>query len=274
MVSYWQHIRGRVVTADSRTVIRWAGWAVYGWLFVMFVFLVLNMEMLWGRGSMQWMRYAEATRLNNLFMHLFYVKSHAPWVLAVHGISLVLAAFGWGGAVPRMLVFVTAGMLYFSAFSVLNGGYALIWQLSGFLVLFNRSGLWMWFGDWSRPLLWALRMQVVTVYFFSALNKLQGTTWLDGSAVYYALRNDAFAGSGLDALVQSWPTLAAALTWGGLVYQCAFPLLIWFSRMRPYLLMAGVVFHLFIALFMGLPDFGLAMVLSYVVFGGRDFKQA
>lgn len=256
--------------ANARQVMSWTGWAVYGWLFLMLLFLLPSMDVLWGPGGMQWMRYAEATRLNNVFMHLFYVKQNAGLVLTIHGVSLVLAALGYLGFLPRLLVFVTGGMIYFSAFSALNGGYALMWQMSGFLVFFNRSDKYRWFGDWSVPLLWGLRLQVVTVYLFSALNKLQGTTWPDGTAVYYALRHDAFAGPGLDAFVQAWPMAAAVLTWGGLAYQCAFPLLIWFVPLRKYLLVAGVAFHLFIAVMMGLPDFGLAMVLSYVVYAGRS----
>jgi hypothetical protein len=253
-------------SADRRSVVRWTARAVYAVLGVMCLWLWLNFGLIWGQDGMQWMRFAEATRLNNLFFHLFYAKANAGWVLGIHAVSLVLAAIGWLGFIPRLLVFVTAGMIYFSAFSLLTGGYALLWQMSFFLIFFNVGSRSPRFGDWSAPVLWALRMQVVMMYAFSSINKWIGTTWVEGSSLYYVLRNEAFASDDLASFAIAFPFLTVALTWAALAYQTVFPIAVWFRPLRPGILWVGVAFHLFIGLFLGLPDFALAVFASYLCF--------
>jgi hypothetical protein len=57
------------------------------------------------------------------------------------------------------------------------------------------------------------------------------------------------------------------MTWGALLYQFAFPVLVLvLKRKRIWFLMVGVLMHVFIAIVMNLWDFGLAMIVCYALF--------
>jgi hypothetical protein len=64
--------------------------------------------------------------------------------------------------------------------------------------------------------------------------------------------------------------LGPALTWGTLLFELCFPVLVWSRAWRPYLLLCGVLFHLGIQLTMGVPHFALVMIASYPCFLSDD----
>jgi hypothetical protein len=103
--------------------------------------------------------------------------------------------------------------------------------------------------------------QIMLVYVNSALLKLQGTEWRDGTATYYSLildgyrpwpwLNDLLVQSSLGILVASF----VAVTFQGL-----FPLLILWRPTRIVALIAITGMHLMIGLLLGLWPFSLAMI--------------
>jgi hypothetical protein len=108
-----------------------------------------------------------------------------------------------------------------------------------------------------------LHLQIAFVYFLSALAKLYDNSWLSGTALntisqidYFSMAS-AFRG-------KSWQFLFTVMTWLVLVYQLAFPVLMWWPRIKKGLLITGVIMHLYIALVMGLFQFGLVMIAAYV----------
>jgi hypothetical protein len=42
--------------------------------------------------------------------------------------------------------------------------------------------------------------------------------------------------------------------------------MIWLKEFRGFILLMGVIFHLSIAIFLSLPDFGLIMIIAYLPF--------
>ena len=56
------------------------------------------------------------------------------------------------------------------------------------------------------------------------------------------------------------------LSWIAILFELAFVALVWITRTRLIMLAIGVVFHLIIWLALSLPDFGLVMMISYLVF--------
>ena len=106
---------------------------------------------------------------------------------------------------------------------------------------------------------WMMRVQLLLAYGVTALHKLGGTLWPVGTALEVVAGDEAF---GPVALLQ-WPNLAHALTWSLLCFQLLFPVLIWSRMLRMWLLAFGAVFHLGTALWMDLPEMGLAFVAAY-----------
>jgi len=119
----------------------------------------------------------------------------------------------------------------------LAGHSQVMWSLDAW-----RSGV----SDGKRGIpAWPLRLfqvQLVLMYFFAGLYKVAGVDWLQGEAVYYVLQQTLWRRFDL-----SWvhdPISIGLLTYGTIVFELLlFPLLIWFRRWRPWILLAGLVFH-------------------------------
>lgn len=125
-------------------------------------------------------------------------------------------------------------------------------------------------GAWLVPLgLWMMRVQLLLAYGVTAVHKLGGTLWPTGRALGVVVGDEAF---GPDALLQ-WPLLAQGLTWGVLALQVLFPVLIWWRGLRPWLLGCGALFHLGTALWMDIPEMGLAFVAAYGLWLPEEWAQ-
>jgi hypothetical protein len=113
----------------------------------------------------------------------------------------------------------------------------------------------------------AVGAQICLAYVLSGLFKLQGAEWRAGTAVYYPLQLPQF---------RPWPALAdlvaghgwivAAVTWGTLALQLAFPLLLLQRHLRVLGVAGALTMHAGIAVVMGLPFFSLFMMAGDCIF--------
>lgn len=109
-----------------------------------------------------------------------------------------------------------------------------------------------------------IRLQVAAIYFHAAVGKLGVQEWVDGTVLYYWLTDPTFGTPGwmrptMLTLVAT-PLGVALMTWGVLVLEFLLALgLLLPKRTWHYLLLAGIAFHLGIAVMMGLISFSLAM---------------
>ncbi|MCX5124596.1 sporulation-delaying protein SdpB family protein [Streptomyces sp. NBC_00347] len=194
---------------------------------------------------------------------------------------LVLAASGWRPrytAVPHAYIAFSV----FTGISIPDGGDQVTWILTLLLVFVAVGDRRRW--HWQRQSdprpdetaargTWALigvsaitlaRIQMSVIYFQSCVAKLPHAEWADGSALYYWINNYAFGAPGwlrpaLNAVAEN-PVGVAALTWSPLVVEIALAAaLLLPQRIRWMLLPVGVLFHLGIAVVMGLWSFGFAM---------------
>ncbi|MFD8212957.1 sporulation-delaying protein SdpB family protein [Streptomyces sp. NPDC059697] len=194
---------------------------------------------------------------------------------------LVVAASGWR---PRFTAIPHAYVAFsvFTGISIPDGGDQITWILTLLIafVAVGDSRRWHW--QSSRVLekpesrhhaLWALlstsaivlaRVQMAVLYFQSCVAKLPHAEWADGSALYYWVNNYDFGAPNwlrpvLGAVVDE-PLGVAAMTWGPLVLEIALAAaLLMPQRVRWMLLPAGILFHLGIAVVMGLWSFAIAM---------------
>ncbi|MFJ4209774.1 sporulation-delaying protein SdpB family protein [Paenarthrobacter sp. NPDC089675] len=123
----------------------------------------------------------------------------------------------------------------------------------------------------SAGIRWAawvgLRIQVAYIYLDSGLSKIPQEDWLNGSAMYYFVRDPSFGGTGPIGDALRWITSSdpgvAFLTWVPLLVEIAIALLIFGSHSKRKLALAlAAALHVGIILLIGLWSFGLIMIAS------------
>jgi len=125
--------------------------------------------------------------------------------------------------------------------------------------------------------LWAARMiqiELSLVYLATFCWKLKGSSWLDGSAlfyIYHLLEFQRFP-------VPSWllqPVLLKIATWFALLLELSLGTLIWIKRFRYKLLLAGLLFHLSLEYSLNTPMMQWDFLSAYLLFlDGEDLQRA
>ncbi len=108
---------------------------------------------------------------------------------------------------------------------------------------------------------WAARLQLLLLYLNAAAHKYAGTWWLDGTAVLRVAGDPLFHLGWLASV----PALAVVLNYAVLAWMTLFPLAVWWRPTRRIVMIAGVLFHLSTAIFMGIPQMGLAIIACYAI---------
>lgn len=116
----------------------------------------------------------------------------------------------------------------------------------------------------------AIRLQVMILYLVSALSKLQHSEWLQGSALQQVMRTEHFRAFEVEGSPVILGGLLILLNYLVLAYQFSFPVLVWFKGIVRLFLLVGIFMHLYIGLFMGLPEFAFVMLLGYLFFWPVD----
>lgn len=116
-----------------------------------------------------------------------------------------------------------------------------------------------------------VRLQVAVIYLHAAAGKLAVSEWLDGTAVYYWMLDPQFGPDGVREFVLTAFTATAwgvtAVTWGAIVIEFTLAAgLVAGAPMRKVLFWVGILFHLGIAVALGLATFGVTMAGALVLF--------
>ncbi|MEN0110338.1 MAG: HTTM domain-containing protein [Planctomycetota bacterium] len=110
-----------------------------------------------------------------------------------------------------------------------------------------------------------IQLHLCVVYLFGGLGKLQGGSWWDGSATWYAVANVEYRSLDMTWLSGTlWLSelLAHATVFWEVFYGC----LVWNRWTRPWVLLTAVGVHGFIGLAMGMPEFAAAMLVANAAF--------
>ena len=89
---------------------------------------------------------------------------------------------------------------------------------------------------------WPIRLfqvQLSLIYLAAARWKLSGETWLNGTAVSYALRVEDMQRVPLPHWFVTDPLAMNVVTWGAIAIELAVGILVWFPRFRPWVRRAG-----------------------------------
>ncbi len=118
--------------------------------------------------------------------------------------------------------------------------------------------------------LWILRLQAAVIYFNAGIAKMFVEDWNNGTALYYWTVHPVFGAPDylrpVLTILQN-PMAVTAITWGVMLFEVVLACAL-FMRKRywaPFLL-AGIAFHIGIAMLHGLISFGLAMAAMLLLF--------
>ena len=115
-----------------------------------------------------------------------------------------------------------------------------------------------------------IQCHLCVIYLFAGLSKLQGVSWWNGFAVWGGIANQEYQTLDLTWLAD-WPLVINALTHLTVAFELSYCVLIWNRWTRPLMLLVAIGMHLGIAFVLGMPTFGLAMLIANVAFVGPSF---
>jgi hypothetical protein len=110
-----------------------------------------------------------------------------------------------------------------------------------------------------------IQLHMCIIYLFGGIGKMRGEMWWDGSALWYAIANYEYQSLDLTWLVR-FPWLIAVLTHITVFWETFYAFLVWPRQTRPIVLGLAVLIHGGIALFLGMPTFGIAMIIGNLAF--------
>ena len=109
------------------------------------------------------------------------------------------------------------------------------------------------------------QVQMAVIMGFAGLEKLQGEDWWDGMGLWFAMTDWEFNFFPLVPFA-AVPYLINVLSYGSVLFELAYPALIWGRRTRTPLLLIAFALHLGVAIVMGLVLFSLAMAIAHLAF--------
>jgi len=223
---------------------------------------------------------------NDTWRVSLYMANGQTWfalaLLGLEGLAALALALGWRTRLAAVVCFVLQASLLNRNAMVLIGGDILLACLLFWSMFLPLGARWSVDAGLSqRPpqpqnqhLSWAsagLLVQVMSVYFFSAILKSGREWWPDGSAVYYALQLDMYA-TPLAVWLRQYPDLLTALSYFVWYLELLGPLLVFsplFSRpLRFLLLLLFMAMHLGFLLCLELGPFPFISLASLTVLAG------
>lgn len=208
---------------------------------------------------------------------LLLYESAEGLYLWVAGLLIAITLVGMLRVVPLLtaiLVYYFTHVLFLRGVELATGGHHLLLLELTFIVFMSFStsvgtqpGKFQWAKNTIANLArYAVQVQIAIMYLFSGINKLMGEVWESGEAMFYVMSIPEFSHPIAMDLAPQLHGLLVVLNYLVLGYQFVFPTLVWFKKLRPWVLFFGLGFHLAIVFVVGIVDFGVIMVLSYLIF--------
>ena len=117
--------------------------------------------------------------------------------------------------------------------------------------------------------LYGIQLHICLFYFISGADKILDPLWRNGEALISISQLSNYSTNGMQNFMNI--KLAVILSWAAIIFELSFGILIWMKKTKTIILFIGLVFHLFIGVFLSLPDFSLVMIISYLLFVPADF---
>jgi hypothetical protein len=244
--------------------------------------LVWSLDLMAFLGPQSWVNPAAIREIHSgmyTWSYLWYVESPAVlWFLHLVAL-LVFAALtvGW----HTRVVSIAAAVITLSYCHRLTGSLFGLDQINAMLALYlavGSSGDVFSVDRWraaratgatgdvpatisSNLAVRLIQLHMCVIYLFGGIGKMRGELWWDGSASWFALANLEYQSWDLTWLVR-YPFILALATHLTVFWETFYPFLIWPRLTRPLTLAMAVAVHGGIALFLGMPTFGLVMLIG------------
>lgn len=214
----------------------------------------------------------------------FDVVQSPTWMYAVHVAALVVFFLLTIGLFSRTMAILAYLFAVSYANRVTPGAYFGLDKINCMLALYLLIGPCG--ARYSLDRLWRLRggapaevpassaanlairlMQVhmCVIYLFSGLGKLQGEQWWLGDAVWYSVATLEYQSLDMTWLLEhQW--LVNLLTHVTVFWELSYCALIWPRLTRPWMLLLAVFMHGGIIFALGMPTFGLVMLIGNLAF--------
>lgn len=115
-----------------------------------------------------------------------------------------------------------------------------------------------------------VQLQLMIIYLLTGLAKVSGSTWHNGSALYYALSSRTFQRfpTLLEPILSSLPgqLVLAVSTWLTLAWELGFVVMVLWAPTRRWALLIGLAVHAGIAVTMMVGSFSFATTWCYLAF--------
>lgn len=227
-------------------------------------------------GALPW---GIALRDERVRFSLIALAPHSHGLLLALGVAMLVAGVTLAlGIAPRASALVAC--VCHASFAarnpyVMNGGDRLFAILLGLAVLVPLSQRWSVSSFWRArrgasparaPSGWGLglvQLQVAWMYGLTGFSKLAQESWRTGRMMGEVFASPVYAEW---PVVIEWRPFLLAMSFGVLAFECLFPVAIWWRRTRLPWLAAGVALHVGIDLFMVIPLFSAATLVSYTAF--------
>lgn len=109
------------------------------------------------------------------------------------------------------------------------------------------------------------QIHLCIIYLFGGLWKARGTTWWDGTAMWFAAANYEYQSIDLTWLGR-FPVVFSLLTHVTIFWEVFYCALVWPRHTRPLVLGMAVAVHGGIAIFLGMITFGTMMIVANAIF--------
>jgi hypothetical protein len=110
-----------------------------------------------------------------------------------------------------------------------------------------------------------IQVHMCIIYLFSGIGKIQGEPWQFGEATWLSFDMAEYRSLDMSWLLNH-PLLMNFMTHVTVFWELSYCALVWPALTRPWVLLMAVLVHLGIALALGMPTFGLVMLIGNLAF--------
>jgi hypothetical protein len=250
--------------------VRWLKRALYMLILLKCVYWVSSFTFYFGEEPVSMFKPHVSFGIREIPLLLY--DTRMPWISGC-ALAILIAACLWrlfmpaGQMILDFVIWLLVLNIHYKVYATLTGGDNLINQLLFFNVLLGAREADS--GHRLRTFLHnvgfaGVTIQVCLVYMISALTKLSDEGWRDGTALLTTAGIEHYRNFPPQAWIK--PEVWKALNYAVIAYQLLFSFLIWIRPLKKWLLVAGVIMHLYIAFGMGLVLMGITMIIAYIPF--------
>lgn len=212
--------------------------------------------------------------ITSSLIYLFFLPGEiftsSPVVFLLIGVFLLVLNFRRPNYFISALLFWYAVNYFRVHYAIINGSDIVLVTLMFLLIGLSIYPVWKRWVGFQRLVFngasLVIKIQLAIIYLLSGVDKIYSPAWRDGDAIHYILSIDYLMNPHLVGIFPDVPWLNFTIAWCVISFEILFPVLIWYKKTRLWMLAIGTLFHIGISILLSLLDFGIIMIISYLIF--------